>query len=180
MAFSIFIIEQGLTHPHKNNIGQFFFESSFRLLVDHDHLVIDLIKFQVAFAVHISCRAKFATQGTSDLRTDTSGLALISWYQYALYKMSIKSLETGLNCAVRAVLNRINESAGKLKSSDNFALSSLLRLVITSNRMLFLPYPFIDLARAEFLLSQSAKILFQLIITLVSNILLHFFIRVQR
>ncbi len=64
----VFVIEQGLTHAHKNNIAEFFIKGFFRLLINEYYLIVNLVKMQVAFSIHVPGSTEFTTQAAANLR----------------------------------------------------------------------------------------------------------------
>jgi hypothetical protein len=61
------VIEQGFTHAHENDIGQFVPVYIFALAVDQYHFIEDLIELQIPFLFNVSGGTEPATQAASYL-----------------------------------------------------------------------------------------------------------------
>ena len=109
----ILVIQQGFAHAHEDDVGELFFIDAFGLLVDEDDLVIDLVKVQVAPALHIAGGAEFTAERTADLRGDTGGLSFVRRDKHSFDQVAFRSAETAFDGAVGRVLRGVDSQRGQ-------------------------------------------------------------------
>ena len=109
----VLIIEQGFAHAHEDDVGEFFCVDAFRLLVDEDDFVIDLVVVEVAFAFHIAGGAELTAQRAADLGGDAGGLAFVGRDQDAFYEVVVGGAETAFDGAIRAILGGVDGEGGE-------------------------------------------------------------------
>lgn len=170
------VVQQRFAHAHENNITQLLFEYFFALLVDEHDLIVDLVEFEVSFPVHIAGRAEFATQGTADLGGNAGGFAFVGGDEDTLHEVAVGGAEAAFDGAVAAVLGSVDGKRGEGEGISELLAKGFADVRHVVERVgVFLPEPFVDLFGPKLLLAEGVEVCFDLRVSQVPDILLHFF-----
>src|SRR6185436_404150 len=119
------------------------------------YFIIYLVIIQVAFALHISCGAEFTAQGAAYLGGDAGGLTFIGGDEDAFDEVVVDRAKAAFDGAVGGILCGVDPEGGEGKGVFHLLTEVLAQVSHgLKARSMPLPYPFIDLAGPELLLSK--------------------------